>query len=285
MRRARKKAFAKASADARGRPIEATAEIENKNYVPTCQELSRVPQILRDLGYHVEYKSFSIPVTHYFDTEDLLIYHNGLSLRRREANAFCPTDVIAVKTHGDMSEGGTLARGEFEDFLHSAELDIRAFTHPQVNIWLAGLENEPLFEYFKTTARRKSFHIETSINGKKVVIDLGLDNVRFDKVNHRKDTYEFMLRQYEIEFEVVQKESDPRLTQREAEDAIEKIVAGLKKELPRMYKNSASKLITGFKQIGVGKPRNSTPPEGPLLQHRPRGQRVIPGVSAAKPRA
>lgn len=274
MKSGRKTAFNAATAQGRQKPIAATDEIENKNYVPTREELDSVPGILRNLGYHVKSTGFSVPVTHYYDTEDLLLYHNGLSLRRREANAFCPLSVIAVKTHGEMSEGGTLARGEYEDFLPGHRLDLRAFTHEQVRIWLAGLEDAPKYEYFKTTSQRRHFEIETAINGKKVVIDLGLDDVRFDKVAPISGGYEFMMRQYEIEFEIVQKESDPALTRDEAEKAIERIVGGLQKELPRMYKNGATKLITGFKHIGAGKPRNTQAPGGPLLQNRPRGPRI-----------
>lgn len=133
-------------------------------------------------------------ISRYFDTADLVLWHNGLSMRVREAGG---RTIQTLKTAGKQI-GDLQHRHEWDQPIAHNSPNIEQFTDAQLKTKLSALlGNKPLLELFHTDFERRSWNLFTE---DETQIELVLDQ------GHVKTaTNQAML--HEIELELKQGDS------------------------------------------------------------------------------
>lgn len=165
-------------------------------------------------------------ISHYFDTPDLCLWKQGLSLRIREAEG---RTIQTLKTAGEQL-GGLQCRHEWDQPIEAAASpNIHAFNDKEVAKKLAAIiGKQPLVELFHTRFNRTQWSLETEDSTK---IELVLDQGTVSTATQHMPLHE-------IELELKQGDAQQ----------IEKIAELLKQTIP-LTLETRSKAERGYKLI------------------------------------
>lgn len=195
--------------------------------------------ILRDRAYET--------VIRYYDTPDFVLDQNGAVLRSMDE---CPPyfqSEVCVKTKGNLMDG-ILKREEYElpgEAPKPGQVpDIDVLTHPRAREIVAPARGKKLSEAFNTVTRRHDMCRVIEVEGKKVGIDVAVDDISFIETT----TGRILKRAFEAEVEYKKTYSDPGVTPAQVDAALKKVLKALTGQV-RMRPISESRGETGFRLL------------------------------------
>ena len=205
-----------------------------KKYIVKGDIYERIVEILESRDYKVEQISEKQQTDCYFDTNELLLYHNNYTLRTRNKNG---TYWITFKSPSESvsnGEGGQLERNEIEREIKSPDLKDH---HKIINTYFGeflfqnGTDIEELDNVINIINDRKKIIVTKSFNNEyasEEKYEIAFDNVQYENV---KNNNMYCEKQMEIE---LKSSPETRINMKSLTDVLEK-------EIEEMESTSDSK--------------------------------------------
>jgi|FLOH01.1.fsa_nt_gi inorganic triphosphatase YgiF len=150
-------------------------EIEAKLIAPSAQELLKLPEHIKALGFHISETRRFVCLDHYLDTPDLDIFRGGWALRLRD---FSGTQLLTLKALSTPSVDGIAKREEIEQEVEwdgGVELD---FDDGVLGGELTHLvQDKTLWQLFHIRQDRMQFDLVTEDG---LNIEASMDQVRWE---------------------------------------------------------------------------------------------------------
>lgn len=230
-------------------PNDTPFEIESKFEVASQQELNGMEALFRNLSTDIQRERRYETIIRYYDTQDGALNAAQVVLRTMDECLPYFKSELDVKTKGFTNADGVLIREEYEFYLKDNNLDLSVVDHPHAQELLKPAAGKKLSEAFNTVTRRQDICIVFNEAGKKIAIELALDDISFVANDNKKTV---LRRAFESEVEFKRIFSDDNVTQKEASALIKK-VKDLLSTVATMSPIAESRAETGFRLIAERK--------------------------------
>lgn len=222
-------------------------EIESKFEVARQQDLDRLETLFRGLSDQVHRERRYETIIRYYDTPDQSLRSAHVVLRTMDECLPYFKPELNVKTKGFTNADGVLVREEYEFFLKDNALDLSVVSNPHAAELIKPAADKSLSEVFNTVTRRLDICLIFDEAGKKMAIDLALDDISFVANDAGKTV---LRRAFETEIEFKGSFSDKNVSEQEASGLIKR-VKDILAAIVALKPIGESRAETGFRLIAA----------------------------------
>ncbi|MDD9900507.1 MAG: hypothetical protein OXT65_05975 [Alphaproteobacteria bacterium] len=222
-------------------PPEIELEIEKKFTVPQPQNLTTARDLflsMSDSGTPERARQYH-SVLRYFDTHDGALQAAGVTLRTVDAAPPHFGAYVEIKKTLKSDKDG-MTRMEYNFPVEKNGPDLSVITDPVAQNLLAPLQGRMPDDSFQTDYDREEIRAAFTVNDKRIVVELSLDDVYYKKGEKT------LRHDYEVEIEPKTKYSDPTITAKDIRDVMQHIEAVLMSNIKGMAVNPHDRAQTGF---------------------------------------